>query len=133
DIAKGFAMARSVVTVAQFREFVRASGYVPDSVKLGGASVYDERSGAMRDDAGATWQDDYAGRRAAGDLPVVNVSWNDAKAYADWLAQRTGKAYRLPSEAEFAYALRAGTTTRYWWGDGVPASKVENLTGSRDR
>ncbi len=132
-IAKGFAMARSAVTVAQFREFVRASNYVPDSVKLGGASVYDERSGALRDDSAATWQDDYAGRKAADDLPVVNVSWNDAKAYADWLSQRTGRTYRLPSEAEFEYALRGGTSSRYWWGDDAPKHTVENLTGSGDR
>lgn len=132
-IGKGFAMARSAITVGQFREFVRASGYVPDSVKLGGASVYDERSGAMRDDANATWQDDYAGRKAEDNLPVVNISWNDAKAYTDWLSQRTGKVYRLPSEAEFEYALRGGTSTRYWWGDGVPTRLVENLTGSGDR
>jgi len=132
-IGKGFAMARSAITVGQFREFIRASGYVPDSVKLGGASVYDERSGALRDDSRATWQDDYAGHRAADNLPVVNVSWNDAKAYADWLSQRTGKVYRLPSEAEFEYALRGGTTTRYWWGDGTPTRRVENLTGSGDR
>lgn len=130
---KGFAMARSSITVAQFREFVRASGYVPDSVKLGGASVYDERSGALREDSSANWQDDYAGRKAADNLPVVNISWNDAKAYADWLGKRTGKRYRLPSEAEFEYALRGGTTSRYWWGDGKPESEVENLTGSGDR
>jgi formylglycine-generating enzyme required for sulfatase activity len=132
-LAKGFAMARSAVTVGQFREFVRAAGYQPDSVRLGGASVYDERSGALRDDPRATWQDDYAGRPAQDDLPVVNVSWYDAKAYADWLSQRTGKRYRLPSEAEFEYALRGGTQTRYWWGERAPASKVENLTGSGDR
>ena len=132
-IVKGFAMARTAVTVAEFREFVRASGYVPDSVRLGGASVYDERSGALRDDASATWQDDYAGRKADDNLPVVNVSWNDAKAYADWLSQRTGKAYRLPSEAEFEYALRGGTSSRYWWGDDTPKRPVENLTGSGDR
>ena len=132
-IGKGFAMARSAITVGQFREFVRASGYVPDSVKLDGASVYDESSGALRDDPRATWQDDYAGRRAGENLPVVNISWNDAKAYADWLSQRTGKVYRLPSEAEFEYALRGGTTTRYWWGDGTPTRPVENLTGSGDR
>lgn len=131
-LSKGFAMARSEITVGQFREFVRASGYVPESVKLGGASVYDERSGALREDARADWQDDYAGRKADDDLPVVNVSWNDAVAYAAWLSRRTGKVYRLPSEAEFEYALRGGTTTRYWWGDGVPTSKVENLTGSGD-
>lgn len=132
-IAKGFAMARSAVTVAQFREFVRASNYVPDSVKLGGASVYDERSGALRDDSSATWQDDYAGRKADDNLPVVNVSWNDARAYADWLSQRTGRTYRLPSEAEFEYALRGGTSSRYWWGDDAPKHVVENLTGSGDR
>ncbi len=130
---KGFAMARSAITVGQFRDFVRASGYVPDSVTLGGASVYDERSGALRDDARATWEDDYAGHKADDNLPVVNVSWNDAKAYADWLSQRTGKIYRLPSEAEFEYALRGGTTTRYWWGNGTPRRLVENVTGSGDR
>jgi formylglycine-generating enzyme required for sulfatase activity len=132
-ISKGFAMARTAVTVGEFREFVRASGYVPDSIKLGGASVYDERSGALHDDSDATWQDDYAGRKADDKLPVVNVSWNDAKAYADWLGQRTGKTYRLPSEAEFEYALRGGTSSRYWWGDDVPTRQVENLTGSGDR
>ncbi len=132
-IAKGFALSRTSVTVGQFREFVRASGYQPDSAKLGGASVYDEGTGAMRDDSSASWQDDYAGHTADSRLPVVNVSWNDAKAYVDWLSQRTGKTYRLPSEAEFEYALRGGTTTRYWWGDGAPSGKVENLTGSGDR
>jgi len=133
NIAKGYAMARSEVTVGQFREFVRASGYEPDSVKRGGASVYDERSGVLRDDPHATWQDDYAGHPAQDTLPVVNISWRDAKAYADWLSQRTGKHYRLPSEAEFEYALRAGTQTRYWWGQQAPTRQVENLTGSGDR
>jgi formylglycine-generating enzyme required for sulfatase activity len=132
-LARGFALARSEVTVGQFREFVRLSGYKPDSVKLGGALVYDERSGALRDDAGATWEDDYAGHPAADRLPVVNVSWNDARAYADWLSQRTGKHYRLPSEAEFEYALRGGTDSRYWWGNGAPKALVENVTGGGDR
>lgn len=132
-IGKGFALGRSAVTVGQFREFVRASGYRPDSTRLGGASVYDEGTGAMRDDPSADWQDDYAGKPADSRLPVVNISWADAKAYADWLSQRTGKTYRLPSEAEFEYALRAGTTARYWWGDKSPSGKVENLTGGNDR
>jgi formylglycine-generating enzyme required for sulfatase activity len=132
-IATGFALGRSEVSVAQFREFVRASDYVPDSRRLGGASVYDGASGVMRDDSRASWEDDYAGRPAGATDPVVNVSWNDAHAYVEWLSRRTGKNYRLPSEAEFEYALRAGTTSRYWWGDGTPQSKVENLTGSSDR
>lgn len=132
-IEKGFAIARGEVTVGQFREFVRSSGYVPDSVRLGGASVYDGRSGVMRADANATWQDDYAGHRSQDTMPVVNVSWNDAQAYVKWLSKHTGQPYELPSEAQFAYALRAGTRMRYWWGDGSPHDKLENVTGSGDR
>jgi formylglycine-generating enzyme required for sulfatase activity len=51
--------------------------------------------------------------------PVINVSWDDAKAYVAWLSRMTGKTYRLLSEAEYEYATRAGTTTRYPWGDDV--------------
>lgn len=132
-IATGFAMARAEVTVGEFRAFVRASGYVPDANRLGGASVYDESNGRMQQRAGVDWQDDYAGHPAKANDPVVNVSWNDAHAYAEWLSKRTGKPYRLPTEAEYEYAERAGTTALYWWGDGTPKRKVENLTGSGDR
>jgi len=51
------------------------------------------------------------------DAPVTNVSWSDAKQFVAWLAAATGKAYRLPSEAEWEYAARGGTQTRYWWGE----------------
>ena len=51
--------------------------------------------------------------------PVINVNWDDAQAYASWLSRETGKAYRLPSEAEWEYVARAGTTTKYWWGDEI--------------
>jgi formylglycine-generating enzyme required for sulfatase activity/class 3 adenylate cyclase len=51
------------------------------------------------------------------DAPVGNVSWSDARQFAAWLAEMTGKPYRLPTEAEWEYAARGGTQTRYWWGD----------------
>lgn len=52
-----------------------------------------------------------------GNQPVMNVNWNDAKQFVAWLARKTGKSYRLLSEAEWEYSGRAGTTTQYYWGD----------------
>jgi formylglycine-generating enzyme required for sulfatase activity len=56
--------------------------------------------------------------------PVINVSWNDAKAYLAWLSRRTGKTYRLLSEAEREYVTRAGTTTPFWWGPSISTSQA---------
>jgi formylglycine-generating enzyme required for sulfatase activity len=54
-----------------------------------------------------------------GKRPVINVSWHDAIAYAQWLTQQTGHQYRLPTEAEWEYAARGGSVTQYWWGDEI--------------
>ncbi|MCJ2051727.1 SUMF1/EgtB/PvdO family nonheme iron enzyme [Methylobacterium sp. J-070] len=70
----------------------------------------------------AQWQTCVAAKECtyhpdgADDLPVRNVSWKDAQQYIAWLSKTTSKPYRLPNEAEWEYAARAGTTTAYWWG-----------------
>ena len=129
---RGFAIGRTEVTVEQFRAFVERTGYKTDAEKQGHSTVYDHFSGRLAERENVTWEMDYEGRKARDDEPVVHVSWNDAYAYTRWLADGTGTAYRLPTEAEFDYALRGGKTTRYWWGDGAPRRRVENLTGEKD-
>jgi formylglycine-generating enzyme required for sulfatase activity len=81
--------------------------------------------------AGATGRqlpgDEGWGRR--GRLPVIKVSWNDARDYAEWLSQQTAKRYRLPREAEWEYAARAGTKTVYWWGNEIKSGMANYLGG----
>jgi formylglycine-generating enzyme required for sulfatase activity len=59
-----------------------------------------------------------------GRRPVINVSWHDAKAYVEWLSRKTGKTYRLLSEAEREYAARAGTATPFWWGSSISTEQA---------
>ena len=132
-ISDGFALGQTEITVGEFREFMRVSGYKSDAERMGTGSFYDESSGRMTDKRGISWKTDYHGNRATDSAPVVNVSWNDASAFAAWLSDQTGKNYRLPSEAEFEYALRAGSQDRCPWGDGNPDKVRGNLTGEGDR
>jgi formylglycine-generating enzyme required for sulfatase activity len=110
-IAQPFAVARHAITRGQFAAFVSATGHKME----GGATVL--KGDQWKNDPNASWcapgfsQDDSH--------PVVCINWDDAKAYATWLVQITGKRYRLLSEAEREYVTRAGTTTPFWLGSSI--------------
>ena len=130
---RGFAMARNEVTVADFGRFVEATQYRSVALRRGRSTVYDERGGVMGEHRGVDWRRDHAGRKAAPELPVVHVAFEDAEAYVAWLSAQTGQRYRLPSEAEFEYALRGGRSEAYAWGGDAPTRVVGNLTGDGDK
>jgi formylglycine-generating enzyme required for sulfatase activity len=117
-ITKAFYMGRYHVTRGQFRQFVKDSGYVTDAEgtgeKSGGSGWNPERKTLER---GAKYSWRNAGFDQTDEHPVINVSWNDAVAFCKWLSGKEGNTYRLPTEAEWEYACRAGTTTRYSSGD----------------
>ena len=124
-ITRAFYLGQHEVTVDQFRLFLERSGHVPESIAdgtggYGDNPAYDPAQSARGDrfegrDPRYSWAN--PGFAQTGDHPVVNVTWNDAVAMARWLSEREGVVYRLPSEAEWEYACRAGTATRYHTGD----------------
>ncbi|KIF82108.1 formylglycine-generating enzyme family protein [Noviherbaspirillum autotrophicum] len=134
-ITHPFYLGQYEVTVGQFKKFLALSGYVPQSVADGTGGYgynpdYDPRS-SPRGDAFDGRHPKYSWRNPGfpqdDNHPVVNITWNDAVAMAEWLSKREGVRYRLPTEAEWEYAARAGSRTRYCSGD-APQSllKVAN-------
>ena len=113
--------------------FVTASGYRTTATRRGYSMVYEHRNGNFVRRNGIDWRHDYEGGLAGEDVPVLHVSARDGDAYAEWLSNQSGHRYHLPSEAQFEYALRAGGTGRYPWGDGAPPAGAGNLTGADDR
>ena len=124
-ITRAFWLGQTEVTVAQFRRFVEAAGYRPESEADGtggyGFNATYDPSTSTRGDAFEGRDPKYSWRNPGfpqgDDHPVVNVTWNDAVAMAKWLSVQEGATYRLPTEAEWEYAARAGTRSRFNTGD----------------
>jgi len=93
-------------------------------------TTFDEWDACVTDGGcGDYWPDDEGWGR--GNHPAINISWENAKSYVNWLSSKTGKPYRLLSESEWEYAARAGTTTRFSHGDALSPSQA-NYDGSTD-
>jgi sulfatase modifying factor 1 len=125
SISKSFALGQFPVTRGEFAAFVRETGHDP-------SGCFVEKNGKVVVDGKGSWRNpgfDQTDRH-----PVVCVSHDDARRYVEWLRRKTGKSYRLPTEAEWEYAARAGTTTARYWGDDRSAAckyaNVADLTGA---
>jgi len=112
----GFWMMRTEVTRAMFAAFAQ------DINHEGGNRCWVFENG-WTEKSGVSWRD--PGFEQGDDHPVTCVNWYDARSFAQWLESKTGKAFRLPTEAEWEYAARAGSDTTYYWGDD-PAGLCDN-------
>ncbi len=132
-LAASFAVGRFEVTVEQFAAFVNESAY-------DGGHCFTFEDGRWTEKIEWSWRN--PGFPQTGSHPATCINWNDAGAYLAWLSKKTGKEYRLLSEAEWEFAVRSATTTRYYFGNherdickyanGADQSAKTNIPGARD-
>jgi formylglycine-generating enzyme required for sulfatase activity len=111
SFSRPFYVSRREITVGEFRRFVEATG----AKSVPGCRVWSGGQWVLDHDR--SWRDPGFAAAPRDDEPVVCVSWDDARAYADWLSKESGKRYRLPSEAEWEYVARGGTSFPRYWGE----------------
>lgn len=123
-IDDSFYLGQTEVTVTEFAHFVRVAGYEPDS-EVNGCYLW--RDGKLDPDNDTGWAS-QPGFASGVRFPAVCVTWRDAFRYVEWLSEQTGSYYRLPSEAEWEYAARAGSeAARYWGADPGQACQHANV------
>ncbi|WP_315853391.1 formylglycine-generating enzyme family protein [Bremerella alba] len=118
-LPRDFSIGETEVTVSQFRVFVEATGYQTDAEKTGEAWGFrpnaEDPLNRFSLIQGANWRN--PGFEQSDKHPVTCISWHDAQAFCRWLSEQEGVTYRLPTEAEWEYACRAGTRSSYFSGD----------------
>ena len=134
-IARPFALGKFELTVEQFAAFVAETTYDTGNV----CDIWQDGSFDAR--PGFSWRNPNFPQ--TGKHPAACLSWDDAKAYLAWLSAKTGKTYRLPSEAEWEYAARSGATTRFHFGDndsdycrygnGVDATALADVPAAKEK
>jgi formylglycine-generating enzyme required for sulfatase activity len=150
-ITKPFYLGRYAVTVGQFKKFVEGTGYrteaeqsdagrterqrVDRAHRGNGGWGYNPKSGKCEGrNPKYNWRN--PGFAQTDDHPVVDVTWHDAVAFCQWLSRKEGKTYKLPTEAQWEYACRAGTSTRYSNGDDpdhlARVANVQDVAGRRE-
>ncbi|MBF0563713.1 MAG: SUMF1/EgtB/PvdO family nonheme iron enzyme [Nitrospirae bacterium] len=123
-----FYLGKYEVTVGEFKTFVDEAGYKTEAEKGDGSYIWTDKG--WRKDKNANWSN--PGFKQDDKHPVVCVSWNDAIAYIEWLSAKTGRKYRLPTEAEWEYAARSGGKDyKYSWGNGTPSGNIADETLKR--
>jgi len=113
-LTKPYKLAKTEVTVSQFRAFVEATGYKTTAEEKGSCWSWAD---GWKEVKGNSWR--KLGFEQGEDHPVACVSWDDAQAYVDWLKKETQNPYRLPTEAEWEYAARGGKESAYPWGQSI--------------
>ena len=128
EIKQGFYIGKYEVTHQQFSHFVAKTKYKTDAEKSekGGGGYVKEQKGIVNWNPRFSWKE--PGFPQKSNSPVVNISWNDAVAFCDWLTEQDGQyRFRLPTEAEWEYCGRAGTKAAYAWGD-----QQESMVGNEN-
>lgn len=117
EVKDAFAIGATPITVEQFRTFVEQTGYQTDAELTNTCTTLNQ--GQITPVEGSNWR--TPGFKQYNNSPVVCISQNDANSYVNWLSNQTKATYRLPSEAEWEIAARAGSQSKYWWGDNFVA------------
>ncbi len=125
-ISRPFALSRHEITVGKFRQFVEDVGYRTTAEQSGkGCYVWNADKKEFEQLPERNWKN--PGFKQNDSHPAVCVSWDDVQAYISWLSDRSGKRYRLPTEAEWEYAVRAGTTTARFFPHGQQCQYANGL------